>query len=268
MPQSEATEDVAIIVKAVPQPSKKYGETVCCAGITREGEWRGLYPIRFRRLRDNSFVRWQWVRCKTARRSTDRRVESRRVAEDSIEPLGMIKPSERPRFIEPLIRDSVMSAANDGCSLALLRPTDVQFYWSRRKAAEIEAEQQAYQLAARQHDLFDADLASLEPCPFPFRMKFDDASGSHDHQCQDWETEAAFWNIRRSHGEEAALKHLDQEYNQRRPTQGLVPAMATWLPVPRRGCSWASCPWQRRSLTCLRSHSSFSGPVATSVAHG
>ena len=43
---AEVTEEVVIIVKAVPQPSKRYGEMVCCAGVTRQGEWRRLYPIR------------------------------------------------------------------------------------------------------------------------------------------------------------------------------------------------------------------------------
>ena len=106
--QPEATEEVAIVVKAVPQPSKKYGETACCAGITRQGEWRRLYPIRFRHLKDNAFDRWQWVQCRTAWRSTDRRTESGRVSEDSIVPLGMLKPAERPGFIRPLIRESVI----------------------------------------------------------------------------------------------------------------------------------------------------------------
>jgi hypothetical protein len=40
-------EEIVIVVKAIPQPSKRYGETVCCAGITRNGEWRRLYPSGF-----------------------------------------------------------------------------------------------------------------------------------------------------------------------------------------------------------------------------
>lgn len=38
----EVTEEVVIIVKAVPQLFERYGETVCCAGITRIGEWRSF----------------------------------------------------------------------------------------------------------------------------------------------------------------------------------------------------------------------------------
>jgi hypothetical protein len=48
---------VVIIIKAMPNPSRKHGETVCCAGVTADGEWKRLYPIRFHQLRDK-FSRW------------------------------------------------------------------------------------------------------------------------------------------------------------------------------------------------------------------
>ena len=42
---------IRILVKALPQPSTKHEETVCCAGVTEDGrELLRLYPIRYRRL--------------------------------------------------------------------------------------------------------------------------------------------------------------------------------------------------------------------------
>ncbi len=38
---------VLILVKAEPSPSRKYGSTVCTAGITEDGEFIRLYPIPF-----------------------------------------------------------------------------------------------------------------------------------------------------------------------------------------------------------------------------
>jgi hypothetical protein len=81
--------------------------------------------------------------------------------------------------------------------------------------------------------MFDAELAAIEPCPYTFRLKFRDASGRHDHQCEDWETEAAFRNISRSRGEAVALQHIDQEYNHRRPSRGLVLAMGNMAARPQ-----------------------------------
>jgi hypothetical protein len=229
----EETEEIVIVVKAVPQPSKKYGETVCCAGLTRRGEWRRLYPIRYRRLGDSSFSRWQWVSCRTARRSSDRRMETWRVTEDSIRPVRILPPPERPRFMQPLVRGSVREAAAQNASLTLVRPIESEFAAKRRGLAEIEAERQAYQAAARQTDLFDEELSEIVPCPFAFRLRFRDADGWHEHQCEDWETEAAFWNLSRRYDESQVLQHLNAEYNQRRPGKGLVLALGNMAARPQ-----------------------------------
>ena len=45
------TERALVLVKAFPQPSQKYEETVCCAGITPAGQVVRLYPVRYRRLK-------------------------------------------------------------------------------------------------------------------------------------------------------------------------------------------------------------------------
>jgi hypothetical protein len=229
----ELTEEVVIIVKAVPQPSQKYGETVCCAGVTRKGEWRRLYPIRYRRLGEKAFDRWQWISCRTAPRASDRRFESRRVAEDSIQPLRTLPTSERPRLLQPLVRGSVAEAASHRASLTLIRPIESRFNWKRRTAVEVEAERRAYQAAARQTDLFDKELAEIDPCPFTFRLRFRDVDGWHDHQCEDWETEAAYWKLSRKYEEAEVLRHLDAEYNERRPEKGLVLAMGNMAARPQ-----------------------------------
>lgn len=80
---------VTILVKALPQPSKKYGETVCCAGVTVEGYWRRLYPIRYRHLAgESAFARWDIVRFRYRPPKQDKRAESCNVDENSIEIVG------------------------------------------------------------------------------------------------------------------------------------------------------------------------------------
>jgi hypothetical protein len=64
------TEQVVILVKAAPHPSRRYQETVCCAGVTlredtQKAECRRLYPVRFRHLNgDAKFSRWDIVKYK------------------------------------------------------------------------------------------------------------------------------------------------------------------------------------------------------------
>src|SRR5438067_2475599 len=85
MTTTQQTSRAVVLVKALPQPSKTYGETVCCAGVTAVGEWKRLFPVRFRHLAgDSSFSRWDWVRFNYRSPTRDRRTESCHVYEDSI----------------------------------------------------------------------------------------------------------------------------------------------------------------------------------------
>ena len=43
-------ERILITVKTYPTLSRKYGETVCTAGVRADGSWVRLYPVPFRRL--------------------------------------------------------------------------------------------------------------------------------------------------------------------------------------------------------------------------
>lgn len=101
-----------MLVKALPQPSKTYGETVCCAGVTVDGHWKRLFPVRFRHLSgDNSFSRWDWVRFGYREPTRDKRAESCHVYEDSLSVESNPLPiSERSRLLSPLITGSALEA--------------------------------------------------------------------------------------------------------------------------------------------------------------
>jgi hypothetical protein len=85
-------ERAIILVKAAPHPSRRYQETVCCAGVTPTGEWRRLYPIRYRHLAGEAqFARWDILEYAARRASGDVRKESRRVEEHSLRVVGYMK---------------------------------------------------------------------------------------------------------------------------------------------------------------------------------
>lgn len=103
---------VTILVKALPQPSKTHGETVCYAGVTARGEWKRLFPIRFRHLKgESSFKRWDWVDFRYTRPTRDIRPESCRVHEESLKVVGALPKSEQPGFLEPLVLPSINAAS-------------------------------------------------------------------------------------------------------------------------------------------------------------
>lgn len=91
---------VTILVKALPQRSPTHGETVCCAGVTAQGEFKRLYPVRFRHLKEgSSFSRWDNVDFKYVAPTRDSRRESCRVFEDTIS-IG------KPLSAKPTVRAS------------------------------------------------------------------------------------------------------------------------------------------------------------------
>ena len=75
-----------ILVKAYPQRSQKYEETVCVAAVSDDGQQMlRLYPVRYRHLAtDRQFERFDLIEMDVERPKEDHRPESRHVIEDSI----------------------------------------------------------------------------------------------------------------------------------------------------------------------------------------
>lgn len=220
-------------MKAIPRPSVKHGEVVCCAGITGNREWRRLFPVRFRMLRENKFERWQWVSYNSRSPTSDKRPESRHVFEDTITPKRKIKESERADFLQPLIMPSAKNAAEKGHSLTLVRPQHVKFSWRKKDQRTLDREREEMQKAVRQRGLWDEDLKAFDPPPYHFMLRFKDQDGWHSHTCGDWETVATLYRQGRQYGEDAALQHLDKMYNQQYPDKGMALALGNMAKKPK-----------------------------------
>lgn len=227
---------VTILVKASPQPSKNHRETVCCAGLDPNGNWKRLFPVRFRQLRDDqSFKRWSILDFSFSLPKQDLRSESCRVHEESIRVASYVSDRDRrAALVYPAIKASEVEAANQGHSLAVIRPYDVRLKHRRRSVAELEEARAAFEKQARQASMFDKDLDFIEPCPFEFKMSFKDGDNkTREKLCGDWETQAAFFNFRSRYGEEAALKHLEDTYCDKYVQTGLIFALGNMLSRPQ-----------------------------------
>jgi hypothetical protein len=225
-------EEVVILVKAIPHPSKRHGETVCCAGVTLDGQWRRLFPVRFRHLNEK-FSRWDRLAYTWRQPTNDKRQESRHVYEDTFLISKAIPQRERATLLRGLERGSARDASARGESLALVRPSGFEFFITPRSEKDIQRERDAYAAAAMQSSLLDKDLATIEPLPFKFRARFRDEAGSHDHQCEDWETSAAYWKLQKTGGHDYAINHLLKTYNDVYPTKGLALALGTMASRPQ-----------------------------------
>lgn len=215
---------VSILVKALPQRSTSHGETVCCAGVTADGEFKRLYPVRFRHLSDEaSFKRWDWVDFKYRLPTRDRRRESCHVVEESIQIGGRMPQKDRAAFLNRLVSPSIKDAELHGRSLALIRPRNTRFHFKKKKPDQLELERRTYADAARQDSFFDEQLRALEPSPFEFRFEFEDASGLHNFANGDWEAHTMFFLGRKREGsEDAALNWMSKTFNEDYPRKGML----------------------------------------------
>ena len=229
----EHVEDEAfIIVKAAPRASNTYGETVCIAAIDHNGRWVRLYPVSFRQLEDaQKFGRWDRIRYRwrNPTASADRRPESRRVDQNSIEIIGKLRERDRQAFLNRAAVTSLRAELEAGRSLALLQCDIVDFWPERRTNDEITKQAQVYQNLRNQQDLFAIhELVPREACPYVFKYRYRDADGDHEGTCQDWETETTFLR-RRSEmfSEAAALDWMKYKFGIEFPRGGMALAMGT-----------------------------------------
>ena len=210
MSRSMASSEVVILIKALPRPSKRYGETVCCAGVTLNREWKRLYPVRFRYLEsDQKFRRWQRIQFKY------------RV------------PNDRFTLLDPMIVPSASTAAACGSSLALIRPSNTKFRYRKKSETVLEKEVKAYLGTSRQQGLLDKELATFTPSPYEFAFSFYDDDGKHTWLCGDWETHATFLKWRSRYGEIESLRQLSGRYNDEYPQKGFVFAIGNMAKRPQ-----------------------------------
>lgn len=109
------TKQVLITVKAYPNPSKKYSETVCCAGIELETRsWIRLYPIQYRDLESSKrFAEYDIVAVNCEKAKRDHRVESYQVDQDSIRVLRHLDTKDNWRARKKIVLPTASSSFCD-----------------------------------------------------------------------------------------------------------------------------------------------------------
>ncbi len=128
---------VLITVKAAPNPSEKYGETVCVAGFNMDVEhpgWLRLYPINFRELTDReSFKKYDVVEVDAAPARNDARAESWRPRMNTLARVRHLQPwRPRQHILAPAMEESMCRLVAGGRksarskSLALIAAREVQ----------------------------------------------------------------------------------------------------------------------------------------------
>jgi hypothetical protein len=226
-------ERVLITVKTYPTLSRKYGETVCTAGIRKDGTWVRIYPVPFRRLQEaEQYSKFDWVECRLNRNESDPRPETFRPADFAeLTSVAHIDTAdnwrERRRLLLKTTRvynrlaELIEGAKSNQISLAVFKPTRILgFSWEEEERDWDPAKVKEMRDKTGQQELFEEEtwrqtFKVIPKLPYSFSYKFEDADGKKSElQILDWEAGALYWNsLRSSDGDERhALAKVRQKY--------------------------------------------------------
>lgn len=220
--------EIVVLIKAAPEIGQKHGETVCVAGVDAYGRWHRLYPVPFRDLTPSQkFSRWDRIRVRWRKPNDDVRVESKRIDPLSLQIVSKVTGKERSEVAARAVVPSLETEMDQGRSLALIRPRNLEFLVRTLTDQEIAKSIRRRTELINQVDLFAASMIAKEPPPFSFHYRFDHSGQRRTHTCIDWETEQTFLNWRAKYGEQDTLKMMRQKWGDELPAKGLVFAMGT-----------------------------------------
>ena len=228
---------VLVTVLTYPMPSVKYVETVCTAGITDDGQWIRIYPIKLRLLKNGSIHKYSWYCFDVESRPLDKdsRKESYHcVGDPDCLPLGTAGTENGWEARKKVCLESVPVYTNysnlledantdkEGfISLATFKPTRITgFSWKRKKDLEERAKRKDEILRhhREQGDLFEEDISEYwkmaEEVPYIFKYSFEDEAGRRaELSIEDWEVSMLYRNcLKDSNSEDEALEKVKAKY--------------------------------------------------------
>ena len=193
-----AEERILITVKTYPTPSTRYVETVCTGGINDRGEWRRLYPIRFRYLEEyQQYSVYDVIKVVVEEQSSDGRPESRKTRNDTIKKIERLDSwKSRHQWVAPTIFDSMRHMKEAGKTLAPVRVRRVLDLYALDASAEWSEKQKQI---LTEEGLF-GEKKPLEKIPWDFRFQWVDEDGiEYDSKFLAWEVGETWRQVRSSY---------------------------------------------------------------------
>jgi len=219
---------VLITVKAAPNPSETYGETVCVAGLRLDPNhagWVRLYPINFRELdSDSKFAKYDVVSLTARPNPGDPRPESWRPEIDTLTVEGNLPPWRRRQdYVNDYVEGTtcgLIEAARTSASaksLAAIRPRQVTGIDIEPHGAWTAEQQRKIDRYVNQLPLLP-DLGrrtALEAPRFKGWYRYlcqDPSCGGHRQGIYDWEWVAFQRNNLHGLGDQEAHASLRQKF--------------------------------------------------------
>ena len=228
-----ALTNVLIAVKTYPTLSSEYDELVCTAGFREDGSWVRIYPIPFRKLKDQSqYKKWQWITIDLEKNTKDFRQESFRPVDiDQDIQLGALVPTKNNwAYRKPYTLNEVYTNLDDLIeeakrppfkSLAVVKPVSViDFVWEEVDREWDKEKLKAVYANQMQGNLFqsadeDVVFSVVRKLPYKFSYIFTTEDGKERKvMIEDWELGMLYWNcLNNANGDECiACKKVKEKY--------------------------------------------------------
>jgi len=172
-----ARERILITVKTYPTLSRKYGETVCTAGVRKDGSWVRIYPVPFRRLDEaEQYRKFDWLEFDLIKSRTDPRPETRHPADmKQMIPVGHIGTESNWRerrelllkkpTVHTRLQALIEGAKANALSLAVFKPAKISdFVWEEETREWDAAKLTEMRNQNNQGELFAELRRDLFPC--------------------------------------------------------------------------------------------------------
>ncbi len=226
---------ILILVKTYPNISKKYFEIVCTAGINEKGEWRRVYPIPFRNLKEvEKYKKYQWLEVDIERNYSVPRPESYKlinqkikiITEKPIETKNNWEKRKKILFknhkttIYSSLEEVITKAKANELSLCFFKPKKITKFsyeetdrnWNKKILKALENEKQQLELFPE----IKKDIRILKKLPYKFYYSFTDKNNLEARlMIEDWEIGQLYWNcLRRSNSEQKVLEDVRKKYEE------------------------------------------------------
>lgn len=206
---------ILITVKAYPNPSKKYSETVCCAGVDlSNNQLIRLYPIPYRDLdNEKKFKKYSVIEVDCWKAKDDKRPESFKVDPDSIKIIKHLDTKKKwQKRKDVVLHTHIKSmcqiykdAKEEDLSLGIIKPIKISFDWKKQSPSNAQAREACY----AQLSFFNKYKDAIEEIPYSFYYTFycaeDKNCPGHKLLIIDWEIGQAYRSWRAQYKDEKIL---------------------------------------------------------------
>ncbi len=228
LPKELPQAQVLITVKTYPQPSHKYAELVCTAGLLPDGTWIRIYPIPFRSLPFASrYSKYSWIQLDLVKNTKDFRPESyrpRRNLEEPIRQLNTIGSSrrwaDRKEFVLKEVHTSMehligLAKGDTHKSLGTLKPSEIVDFVIEEDEREWKPQ---WLERLKQYNFLDVidqkrgrSQSVIRKLPYKYYYRFLSEGDKKPRRMmiEDWEIGALYWNcLARAEGDEQEANRL------------------------------------------------------------